>query len=376
MNRRQFLAAFGSLGLLTACTPAEIKRGVTSSQSLVKGDVPRALSAQIPKTGIAEVDGLIQSQLKQLIKELSKTWGDKKVATPKEYVKYTDHYQSRAIINFSTRAIQVETLAAKNAKSTLKSAIVATLLTPEDPSTVDLLSDKAIISGQKPFLSGLVLDQDKKSIETQWRAERYADLLMKSMKSDTYNGKSRHFVTFNMVKDTQAKQEHKYAITVQRQSQRFGIQKALIYAIIQTESDFNPYAMSPIPAYGLMQIVPQSAGRDAHELLYNKAGTPSKNTLFNAEKNIEFGTAYLHILFNRYLVKVKNSVAREYCCIAAYNTGSGNVLKAFDNDRTQALKKINNMNSQEVYNHLRKSLKYEEARNYLRKVVKNKKNFG
>ena len=61
--------------------------------------------------------------------------------------------------------------------------------------------------------------------------------------------------------------------------------------------------------------------------------------------------------------------------IAAYNTGSGNVLSVFHKDRTQAVQVINSMTSAEVYRKLRTSLKYEEARNYLQKVTNAKKEF-
>ena len=374
MKRRQFLALLSSTGLVSACTVTEVRRGINSAQQLSNGDVPGAVSAQLPSSGIAEVDQLVRRQLKTLIQELAKTWGDKKVASPKEYVKYTDQYQSRAIVNFKTGLIRVETVEQKSPKSALKAAIISTLLTPENPAKVDLLSDEAVTTGQKPFLHDLVIDQDKKAVGTQWRANRYAEYLMKTAyKVDSYNQKTRHYVTFAMVKDHNQTQQKHYATQVKRQGKRFNIDQALIYAIIETESAFNPYAMSHIPAYGLMQIVPSSAGRDAHRLLYKKDGIPTKNYLFQADNNIEMGTAYLHILFTRYLAQVKNPKAREYCCIAAYNTGSGNVLKAFDTDRSRAFDKINTLSASSVYSHLRKHLKYEEARHYLYKVTQKKR---
>lgn len=378
-NRRRLLKHSGTLlsmsalGFLAGCTPTQVRRSFNSAEQLYKGDVPSALSSQIPVTGIPQIDSLVRKQINKLVKELAKTWGDKKVASQKEYVKYTDKYQSRAIINFKTGHIRVETVATKNQMAALKSAIVSTLLTPDDPSTVDLLSDKSIKTGQKPFLYGLVKDTDNKNVTTQWRAGRYADYLMKhAYHADTYNGKARRYVTFEMVKDHDQSQQKKYASQVTRESKRFDIEAALIYAIIETESSFNPYAMSHIPAYGLMQIVPQTAGRDAYRLIHKKDKAPSKNYLFKPDNNIEMGTAYLHILDTKYLGKVKHEKSREYCVIAAYNTGSGNVLKAFDSDRGRAVEKINQLSSQQVYQHLVNHLKYEEARHYVQKVTRNK----
>jgi membrane-bound lytic murein transglycosylase C len=55
--------------------------------------------------------------------------------------------------------------------------------------------------------------------------------------------------------------------------------------------------------------------------------------------------------------------------IAAYNTGSGNVAKAFgEKSVSSAVKKINSMSSEQVYQHLIKNLPYKETRNYLKKV--------
>ncbi|MDX1796067.1 MAG: murein transglycosylase domain-containing protein [Hydrogenovibrio sp.] len=373
MNRRQFLALLSASAALSACNQTEIRRGLVSAQKLSNGDLPSALSAQIPVTGIPQVDHLVKKQIAGLVKQLAKTWGDDKIASPKEYVKYTDRYQSRAIINFKSGQIRVETVTSKNPAAALKAAIVSTLLTPENPSTVDLLSDKAIKTGQQPFLYDLVLDRDHKPVGTQWRAGRYADYLMKhAYRTDLYHDKKRHYVTFEMVKDHDKSQQRKYATQVARQSKRFDQDPALVYAIIETESAFNPYAMSHIPAYGLMQIVPKTAGRDAYRLIHNTDGTPSKNYLFKADNNIEMGTAYLHILTTRYLAAVKNPKSREYCVIAAYNTGSGNVLKAFHSDRAEAVNRINRLSSQQVYHHLTRYLKYQEARHYVEKVTHNK----
>ena len=72
--------------------------------------------------------------------EAGRTWGEKEVSLPerKRYVKYTQNYKSRAIVNFDTGEILVETLDDKDPRGSLKNAIVTTLLTPDDPRAVDL----------------------------------------------------------------------------------------------------------------------------------------------------------------------------------------------------------------------------------------------
>ena len=151
--------------------------------------------------------------------------------------------------------------------------------------------------------------------------------------------------------------------------------KNLIYAIIQTESNFNQFAVSHSGAYGLMQIIPTTAGRDAYRYVKGRKGTPSKAYLFNAQNNIELGSAYLHILDKKYLSGISHPISREYCVISAYNTGSGNVLRTFSKDRKRAKQIINSKTPSEIYSILRKKLPYDETRKYLKKVITYKKDF-
>jgi membrane-bound lytic murein transglycosylase C len=148
-----------------------------------------------------------------------------------------------------------------------------------------------------------------------------------------------------------------------------------VYAIIRTESNFNPFAVSSAPAYGLMQLVPTSGGREAYRRAKGEDGVPSKEYLFDAEKNIELGTAYLSVLSYNQLEAIGNTVSREYCVISAYNTGPGNVLRTFDKNRAEAVNRINRLEPPAVYEKLHTSLPYEETRHYIQKVVQYRKQF-
>jgi membrane-bound lytic murein transglycosylase C len=149
---------------------------------------------------------------------------------------------------------------------------------------------------------------------------------------------------------------------------------------METESYFNPTAKSPVPAFGLMQLVPATGARDAYKYLYSKDVVVKDTYLYNAENNIELGVAYLHILYYRYLKRIKDPTARQWATIAAYNTGVHNVVKSFSGEYTkakyasrwswkrQAINKINKMKPEQVYQHLRHYLPYEETRTYIKKV--------
>ncbi len=307
-------------------------------------------------------------------------WGkdDSLFAGRKDYVKYTDNYLSRAHIDFNRGLITVETISAVDPRQHLQEAIVATLLTPEDPVEVDLFSDRAfVLGGGEPFLYGQVVDQENKPIQWDWRANRYADYLIKhQLKKNRKQMKTVWYVQFPLVKDHESKREYKYAGLVKKYSRKYNISESLIYAVMKTESSFNPYAVSHANAYGLMQVVPSTAGRDVFKLIKQRTGQPSRNYLFNPENNIDMGTAYLHILKTRYLKDINNPRSLSYSMISAYNGGAGNVFKTFHRDRKRAPAVINTKSSATVYQDLTKRHPSQESRRYLYKVVKAQKEFN
>jgi membrane-bound lytic murein transglycosylase C len=327
----------------------------------------------------------ISSDLKQFkqivnnfIASIEKIWGknDTRIARPKKYIKYTQNYLSRASVDFDKGIITVETVDQQRPLTSLKNAIVTTMLTPGDPRAVDLYSDKAIKLGETPFLLNEVRDLENKSIRWAWRAEQYADNLIKNqVRTRTVKGKTAHYVTIPMVQDHLSVRARKYKTLVESSAKRFGVSKNLIYSIMKVESDFNPFAISSAMAIGLMQVVPATAGSDVYLFLHGKKGYPSRETLFNPPSNIIYGTAYLHLLKNRFLKKINDPVSREYCIIAGYNGGAGAVLRTFDKNRKQATAKINAMPPGLVYKTLRSDLPHAETRRYLGKVIESKKEF-
>ena len=361
--------------------PQILTQGVSKEQ-VIKKAVNYALNPEQLERDIQNLQANFKKVVVALTQNAAKQWGENNTPTASQdvYVKYTDSYLSRAQVDFNKGVISVATLDTKNPKESLKKAIVTTLLTPEDPEDVDLYSDKEITFSGKPYLADLVKDNEGEVVLYPWRANRYAEYLIQNKLQTTEitekgETKKVHYVQFDMVTDHIAKSEHKYGEYVAQYAKAYKLEEALIFAIIKTESSFNPYAVSHIPAYGLMQVVPASAGRDVYKALNNRDGIPTKEMLFTPKTNIQYGSTYLNILFTRYIKGVKNSLSHEYCVIAAYNTGSGNVLSVFHKDRTKAVQVINSMTSAEVYRKLRTSLKYEEARNYLHKVTNAKKEF-
>jgi len=100
----------------------------------------------------------------------------------------------------------------------------------------------------------------------------------------------------------------KYREKVLEASNRYGVDSALIKAVIHAESAFNKHATSSKGAMGLMQLMPETAKR------YGVTDA------FNAEQNINGGVQYLS-----YLLKLFNKDIR--LASAAYNAGENAVLK-------------------------------------------------
>jgi hypothetical protein len=93
---------------------------------------------------------------------------------------------------------------------------------------------------------------------------------------------------------------------IQEISGRYGVDPALVHAVIGAESAFNPWAISRKGAQGLMQLMPRTASalgvRDS----------------FNPRDNIEGGVRHLGYLLDRYSGNVS-------LALAAYNAGAGAV---------------------------------------------------
>jgi membrane-bound lytic murein transglycosylase C len=260
----------------------------------------------------------------------------------------------------------------------LREAIITTLLTPYDPRAVDLYSSGPVRLGGTPFLLGEVKDHQGQNIRTEEQAEGFARRLLADGPQErpaAQPGRSVRFVVIPLVGDHLQVRAAKFRPQVEAAARRFGVPRSLIYAIIRVESDFNPYAINSVPAVGLMQVVPQSAGAEVYEFLNSRRGEPSKAFLFEPEHNTLYGTAYLHLLDTRHLRSVADPVSREYCVIASYNGGPGALLKTFSRDRSQALASINARPPLAVFDAITQHHAAEETRNYLRKVLTAKKEF-
>ncbi|HET7675052.1 MAG TPA: murein transglycosylase domain-containing protein [Gammaproteobacteria bacterium] len=367
--------------VLAACSTQQLLQIATSGNPRLAARQALQGQAHYYETHPEEFVRQFRALVAKLRGHAKKEWGAREAVTPtkRQYVKYTQNYKSRALVNFDKGTVTVETVDTAHPQTSLRTAIVSTLLTPEDPRSVDLYSDKPVRLTGKPYLYGLVTDQHGHSIDTPDAASNYADYLIKQAKTRTVKtaegSRTDHYVRIGMVPDHVNVQAKKYAPLVDRYATRYQVSKSLVYAIIKVESDFNPYAVSNAGAFGLMQLIPTTAGTDAYEAVYGKQMAPSRDYLFDPQHNIELGTAYLNILSSRYLAKIANPVSLEYCTIAAYNAGAGTVFKQFSSHQGDAISRINASKPPSVYKTLADGQGPLEMRQYLVKVLDARRDF-
>ncbi|MBQ1502346.1 MAG: lytic transglycosylase domain-containing protein [Firmicutes bacterium] len=111
-----------------------------------------------------------------------------------------------------------------------------------------------------------------------------------------------------------------YEGIVAERCEEYGVDKWLAMALIREESGFKQDAVSNAGAYGLMQLMPDTASwlieRGGFDISVDQA-------IYDAESNITIGVYYLSVLKDVYLGKVRGTA--EAAMIAAYNAGIGSV---------------------------------------------------
>jgi len=142
----------------------------------------------------------------------------------------------------------------------------------------------------------------------------------------------------------------KYDNYVETYSEKYNVDKYLIYAIIKAESNFDNHAVSSKEAKGLMQLMKSTAKDISKKLELNIQDDEIENRLLDPEFNINLGTKYISILLEKY-----NSVE---LALIAYNAGSGNVDTWLENGTL----KSDGSNVEEV--------PYKETNSYVRKILR------
>lgn len=333
-----------------------------------------------------QIDQAMEDAYRRLGEEIEATWGEDEVLLPSKtaWVDYTDDMKTRRVMDFANGTLTIERVIAtsdeidKVLADLQKAAATASTDTESDLAARDhamnwarkaLARDGIDLPAPAhrpgtPVLKGVADAPRRREVSEVVRA---AIAARKNRISFRVPFRTDYYSTL----------AQRYLSEIRDQAEREGVTPSLLLAVMETESSFNPRATSPIPAYGLMQLVPGSGAMDAYEYVYGEKTLLGPDYLYEPGRNVELGSAYLGLLQSRYLRHIRNPENRQLCAIAAYNTGAGNVARSFvgTNNVQQAAEIINGMTPDEVYNHLISKLPYEETRNYLRKVTAARKKY-
>jgi len=140
-----------------------------------------------------------------------------------------------------------------------------------------------------------------------------------------------------------------YLDTTRAAARRYGVEPALIYAVMKKESNFREDAVSGSGAVGLMQLMPPTAALFEPRLPPELQDAP----LNEVGKNIHLGAAYL--------ASLQEALGSDHLVLAAYNAGPG-TLKAWREQvgSVSAELFINLIPSAETENFVKKTLKYKK----------------
>jgi membrane-bound lytic murein transglycosylase C len=179
----------------------------------------------------------------------------------------------------------------------------------------------------------------------------------------------RKQIKIDLVPDHLQARVRQYIPHVEKAARIYEVEPELILAVIETESVFNPHAISHAGAVGLMQLVPSSGALEASKLVYGEPRLLTREELIQADKNIELGAAYLRILLKRHFSEYQvEPRKRLFLVIASYNCGPRRVKNALGNRDTRGL------SSAEFYDLLLRVVP-GETQVYLKRVVRNMKQY-
>lgn len=150
-------------------------------------------------------------------------------------------------------------------------------------------------------------------------------------------------IGYNMYLKTNYKTD--FDAYVKRYSAEYGVDEALIFAIIKCESSFNKEATSAAGAKGLMQLTEETF-YDVRKMVGDGEEFTFETHWNDADTNIKYGTKYVSYLFNLF-------DGDKIAALASYNAGMGHVKKWQGTDKKLQLSEI----------------QFPETRDYVEKVL-------
>jgi membrane-bound lytic murein transglycosylase C len=303
-----------------------------------------------------------EEEWQRTLNEIDRVWGDRVASTRKEWVDYPSGYGSRGRVHFDKGYVRVSTLVPANtpeavarAKKELEKRF-RKLISSDNAAKINVLKGQIINRRGRQVTGANVNSYIKKEVLPRARVQK------KPVKGKDGIKKYKVTAQVPMAKGHIHTRAGQYKPIIIRHSRRFNVAPELVMAVTHTESSFNPLARSGAGAYGLMQIIPRYAGREAYKHVHGTDTIIKPKYLYDPNNNVELGSAYLGLLLTNYYGNMNDRLKTRYLSICAYNWGPTSITRKVVNRYN-----ISGMSSQAVYK-LLLARTPEETRNYLGRV--------
>lgn len=325
--------------------------------------VPETLRAEAEKRERA-----FWSASKNRALEIQKKWGTVRESSPTVYVAYTENNDAFAGVDYEKGSLEVGAIspvfhmdAPLRIDRMLSERLSLLLRTESFPGVPDLEGQVAVPGTRRAVTPDEVEAFSRYAVRSGEPPERYvAPDGVKRLRKE---------IRIDLMPDHLRTRVGKVLPHVQRAASVYEVAPELLLAVIQTESVFNPRAVSNAGAIGLMQLMPGSGALEASKLVYGETRLLTREELYRPDTNIELGAAYLRILLRRHFGEhSKDPEKLLFLAIASYNCGPRRV-KAALRDRD-----LENLSPEEFYDLLMRVVP-RETRVYLQRVVRNMKQY-
>ena len=348
----------------------------------------------------------IAARWQQVQREIERKWDRARRSNEKEWVDYSPAYEARSTVDFEKGVIEITVLVPIGETGSSQADPAAVLLAMKDiqaeagaagspklaavsaadPASVmiaraampaawakivqqfEQVFSKEARAG-RPVLANQVVAKSGTPVAPQAaksfvESEVIPNAVVEDKPMQAQDGVTRAQVTAKvpLAPDHLQKRAQLYQDDVAAHAKRHGLDPRLLFAIIHTESYFNPLAQTPAPAYGLMLLVPRGPARDAYNYLYKNDIVLDDNYLQDPARNVELGAAYLHLLRRQLVPNMEEGDKKNFLVACAYTWG-------MDRTRDQILKqaRVQDLTSTQVFTLLTQKTP-ESTRAYLNRV--------
>lgn len=290
---------------------------------------------------------------------IQEKWSDGATSTAKTYVGYAHEHSARVRVDYEAGNVHVEALIPHQ----------------REPRSGELVTDvRTLLDNALSPSAGLAAPLNVDDFPGRFDLQEIAARMSREGTTTGTDGVTRsvYRMSMKLVPDHMVRRAERYLPLIRSWSRKNNLDPALVLGVVRQESAFNPRARSGIPAFGLMQIVPDSAGR---EVLTGRGRgkpirVPEPDFLYRPENNVMIGTKYLAILRDRYFSEISDPIKRLYLMIAAYNWGPTRVRTAIRRKRVNL-----DVGSELLFQKLQE-ITPEETRTYLKQVLRYKDEFA